>query len=59
LPNPTRFAFSHFKSFFISSSDQSGARTNSSEELFPLDLLSVNFGHKVRIGRKFCLTLIQ
>jgi hypothetical protein len=33
--NSTRFALS--QTHFLSNSDQSGARTNSSEELFPLD----------------------
>ena len=37
--NSTRFALS--QTHFLSNSDQSGARTNSSEELFPLNLLSV------------------
>jgi hypothetical protein len=33
--------------------DQSGASRNSSEEVFPLDLLGVNFAHMyVGIGRK-------
>ena len=41
--NSTRFAWS--QTYFLSNSDQAVARTNCSEELFPLDLLGVNFVH--------------
>jgi hypothetical protein len=49
--NSTRFALS--QTHFLSNSDQSGARTNSSEELFPLDFLSVNFVHRLELAGNF------
>ena len=49
--NSTRFAWS--QTYFLSNSDQSGARPNSSEELFPLDLLGVNFVLRLKLAGNF------
>ena len=49
--NPTRFAWSQTN--FLSNSDQSEARTYSSEELFPLDWLGDNFVHRLDLAGSF------